>query len=279
VRTTSSATGSRRRCMLRVRNVCISWAACHPNPSRAHDKPLPRSAADHAQSYFPNAEYPRGFVGGKALKLHFFSPHFEHRILLATSSSRASQPQSLPSVCGSAVRSCPHAEHLRTNVYWPNSSLSLFTWNSRVMARIVTSQNRNVHPVLGQRRYCIENCEGRTDGTESYSSRPIPTLYEMNSRQTAAALRGRTVHASLPSPSQAVQRRDSESSPQPSAVATASLRSPASLAARPRLLSARSPRLLLILWQFDSPPWRPILVRQHRAAPAASRRLPAGGGH
>jgi hypothetical protein len=59
------------------------------------------------------------------------------------------------------------------------------------MARIVTSQNRSVHPVLGQLRYCIENCEGRTDATESYSSRHIPTLYEMNSRQTAAALRGR----------------------------------------------------------------------------------------
>jgi hypothetical protein len=141
--------------------------------------------------YFPNAEYPRGFVGGNALKLHFFFPHFEHRILLATSSSRASQPQSLPNVCDSAVRSCLHAEHLSTNVYWPNSSLSLFIRNSRAMARIVTSQNRSVHPVLEQRRHCIENREGQTDGTESYSSRHIPALNEMNSRQTAPAPRGR----------------------------------------------------------------------------------------
>jgi hypothetical protein len=126
--------------------------------------------------YFPNAEYPRGFAGGIALKLHCFFPHLEHRILFSTSVNFASQPQSLPNVCGSAVRSCPHAEHLSTNVYWPNSSLSLFTRNSRAMARIVTSQNRSVHPVLEQRRYCIENYEGQADGTESYSSRHIPTL-------------------------------------------------------------------------------------------------------
>jgi hypothetical protein len=55
--------------------------------------------------YFGNAEYPRGFVGGIARSEHFFSPHFEHRILFSTSVNFASQPQSLPNVCGSAVRS------------------------------------------------------------------------------------------------------------------------------------------------------------------------------
>jgi len=55
--------------------------------------------------YLGNAEYPRGFVGGNALKLHFFFPHCEHRIRFATSSSRASQPHERPHVCGSAVLS------------------------------------------------------------------------------------------------------------------------------------------------------------------------------
>ena len=67
--------------------------------------------------YFPNGEYPRGFVGGKALKLHFFFPHFVHRIRFATSSSRASQPHNRLKVCGSAVRSWPQAEHLKIKVY------------------------------------------------------------------------------------------------------------------------------------------------------------------
>jgi hypothetical protein len=52
-----------------------------------------------------NAEYPRGFFGGNALKPQPFLPHFEHRNRLATSSSLASQPHSRPSVCGSAIRS------------------------------------------------------------------------------------------------------------------------------------------------------------------------------
>src|SRR5882724_4204444 len=68
--------------------------------------------------YFPNAVYPRGFVGGNARSVHFFTPHFEHRIRFATSSSRASQPHSRPSVRGSAVRSWPHPAHLSTKVYW-----------------------------------------------------------------------------------------------------------------------------------------------------------------
>jgi hypothetical protein len=57
------------------------------------------------KTYLGNAVYPRGFVGGNALKLHFFLPHFEHRSRFATSSSRASHPHNRPSVCGSAVRS------------------------------------------------------------------------------------------------------------------------------------------------------------------------------
>jgi hypothetical protein len=91
----------------------------------AHDRPYP--------PYLGNPEYPRGFVGGKALKLHFFFPHFEQRIRFATSSSRASHPHNRPKVCGSAVRSWPHSAHLSTNVYWPNSSLNLLIWNSRAI--------------------------------------------------------------------------------------------------------------------------------------------------
>src|ERR1700722_3030477 len=83
--------------------------------------------------YFPNAEYPRGFVGGKALKLHFFFPHFEHRIRFSTSTRRASQPHNRASVCGSAVRSWLHAEHVKTKVYSPNSSLILSIRNSRAI--------------------------------------------------------------------------------------------------------------------------------------------------
>ena len=64
-----------------------------------------------------NGVYPRGFRGGRARKLHFFSSHFEHRMRFATSSNRASHPQSRPSVRGSAILSCPHAPHLMTNVY------------------------------------------------------------------------------------------------------------------------------------------------------------------
>jgi hypothetical protein len=77
--------------------------------------------------YFGNDVYPRGFVGGNARNVHCFLPHFEHLSLLATSDNFASQPHSRPSVCGSAVRSWPHAEHINTKVYWPNSSLNLST--------------------------------------------------------------------------------------------------------------------------------------------------------
>ena len=66
---------------------------------------LRRLPACNRRCYFPNAEYPRGFVGGNALKLHFFFPHFEHRIRFAKSSSRASHPHNRPKVCGSVVRS------------------------------------------------------------------------------------------------------------------------------------------------------------------------------
>jgi hypothetical protein len=82
---------------------------------RANEYRTSVSTAD--RFYFPSAEYPRGFVGGNALKLHFFFPHFEHRIRFSTFSSRASQPHNRPSICGSAVRSWPQAEHLRTKVY------------------------------------------------------------------------------------------------------------------------------------------------------------------
>jgi hypothetical protein len=67
--------------------------------------------------YFGRDVYPRGFCGGKARSAHFFIPHFEQRRRFATSSSRASQPQSLPNVRGSEARSWPHAVHLSTNVY------------------------------------------------------------------------------------------------------------------------------------------------------------------
>jgi hypothetical protein len=83
--------------------------------------------------YLGNAEYPRGLVGGIARSEHFFSPHFEHRIRFSTSTRRASQPHNRPSVCGSAVRSWPHAEHVKTKVYWPNSSLNLSIRNSRAI--------------------------------------------------------------------------------------------------------------------------------------------------
>jgi hypothetical protein len=98
--------------------------------------------------YFPNAECPRGFVGGIARSEQFFSPHFEHRILLATSTSLASQPQILPNVCGSAIRSWPQAEHVKTKVYCPNSSLNLLIRISRAMTRIVATERGPVHPVL-----------------------------------------------------------------------------------------------------------------------------------
>jgi hypothetical protein len=67
--------------------------------------------------YLGSAEYPRGFAGGIALKLHCFFPHFEHRILFSTSANFASHPHNRPSVCGSAVRSWPQAEHVKTKVY------------------------------------------------------------------------------------------------------------------------------------------------------------------
>jgi hypothetical protein len=55
--------------------------------------------------YFGNEVYPRGFRGGTARAAHFFFPHFEQRIRLATSSIRTSQPHNRASVCGSAIRS------------------------------------------------------------------------------------------------------------------------------------------------------------------------------
>jgi hypothetical protein len=68
-------------------------------------------------AYLGNGVYPRGFRGGTARSAHFFSPHFEHRIRFATSSSRASQPHNRASVRGSAVLSCPHAPHFIAKVY------------------------------------------------------------------------------------------------------------------------------------------------------------------
>jgi hypothetical protein len=75
--------------------------------------------------HFGNDVYPRGFFGGNARSLHRFLPHFEQRMRFAMSSRRASQPHSRPSMSGSALRSWPHSEHVKTKVYWPNSSLSL----------------------------------------------------------------------------------------------------------------------------------------------------------
>jgi hypothetical protein len=101
--------------------------------------------------------------GGTALSVHCFLPHFEHRIRLATSSSRESQPQSRPRVCGWAVRSCPQDEHLATRVYWPNSSLSFWIWNSRGTPPIFCGARRDVHPVLEGRRHCMAKRQRRCE--------------------------------------------------------------------------------------------------------------------
>jgi hypothetical protein len=58
-------------------------------------------------------------------------------------------------VCGSASRSWPHDAHLRTNVYLPNSSLSLLMWNSRGITQIVNAGDADVHPVPRRAQYCI----------------------------------------------------------------------------------------------------------------------------
>jgi hypothetical protein len=88
------------------------------------------------------------------MSVHCFLPHFEHRIRVATSSSRESQPQSRPRVCGWAVRSCPQDEHLATRVYCPNSSLSLWMWNSRGTLSIFGRAGSRVHPVRRAIDYC-----------------------------------------------------------------------------------------------------------------------------
>ena len=74
-----------------------------PPPQGRPQRPPQSKRLRHV--YFGNAEYPRGFVGGIARSEHFFSPHFEQRILFSTSVNFASHPQSLPNVRGSAVRS------------------------------------------------------------------------------------------------------------------------------------------------------------------------------
>ncbi|HTV95436.1 MAG TPA: GNAT family N-acetyltransferase [Steroidobacteraceae bacterium] len=108
-------------------------------------------APSSIRSYFGNDEYPRGFFGGKGFKWQSFFPHFEHLMRFATSSSRASQPHSLPKVCGSALRSCPHAAHLSSKVYWPNSSLNFSIRNSRRMRAILAIWLECVHPVVDGR--------------------------------------------------------------------------------------------------------------------------------
>jgi hypothetical protein len=95
--------------------------------------PLPRRRLP----YLGNDEYPRGLRGGTACAVHFFFPHIEQRMRFATSSSFAFQPHSRPRVCGSAMRSWPHAEHFKTKVYCPNSSLNLSTWKCVGMPPIV----------------------------------------------------------------------------------------------------------------------------------------------
>jgi hypothetical protein len=121
------------------------------------NKPAAPTYATADPLYLGNAEYPRGFVGGIARSEHFFSPHFEHRIRFSTSANFASQPQSLPNVCGSAVRSCPQAEHLSIKVYCPNSSLNLLIRKSRAIGA---------------------NCYERRPARPS-STRPQETLYKL----------------------------------------------------------------------------------------------------
>lgn len=64
-----------------------------------------------ARATFDLDVYPRGLLGENALIVQFFCSHFEHPSRFATCSSKASQPQSRANVRGSAVLSCPHAEH------------------------------------------------------------------------------------------------------------------------------------------------------------------------
>jgi hypothetical protein len=77
--------------------------------------------------YFGNAEYPRGFAGGIALKLHCFFPHFEHRIRFATSSSRASHPHNRPKVCDSCTIVTMPANKLRPKSITSNTACPPFS--------------------------------------------------------------------------------------------------------------------------------------------------------
>jgi len=134
-------------------------AACERRTTR-NEQNSRRGQNRHRRLYLGKDVYPRGLRGGTALSVHCFLPHFEHRIRLATSSSRESQPQSRPRVCGSVVRSWPQAEHFSTRVYWPNSSLNLWTWNSRGTPPIFGRAGRSVHPV----RRSVDYCTGRALG-------------------------------------------------------------------------------------------------------------------
>jgi hypothetical protein len=49
-----------------------------------------------AAAYFPNAEYPRGFVGATARNVHFLLPHFEHRIRSASREMAFAGGESMP---------------------------------------------------------------------------------------------------------------------------------------------------------------------------------------
>ena len=116
--------------------------------------------------WFGKDVYPRGLRGGTALSVHCFLPHFEHRIRLATSSRRESQPQSRPRVCGWAVRSCPQDEHWATSVYCPNSSLSFWMWNSRGTPLIFCRAVSRVHPVGRS----VDYCTSRTIALRGYAA-------------------------------------------------------------------------------------------------------------
>jgi hypothetical protein len=59
------------------------------------------------------------------------SPHLLQRSRRVTSSSLASQPQTLASDLGSIRRSCPQAAHFKISSYCPNSSESFSTLNAR----------------------------------------------------------------------------------------------------------------------------------------------------
>src|SRR5579859_428060 len=109
------------------------WNYDFPMTTKCGFRSLYQTDLENRNRHLGNAEYPRGFAGGIALKLHRFFPHFEHRIRFSTSANFASHPHCRPSVCGSAVRSWPQTEHLSIKVYCPNSSLSLLIRNSRAI--------------------------------------------------------------------------------------------------------------------------------------------------